>query len=532
VEEARAEEKLLRRRLKPIEAGYDSDRRCMEGTRQSILSRILDWVTNPHGNSDAPGEHTYWLYGSPGIGKTSLAHSICGMLHKQKHLAGAFFCRRDDPNLSEPKNILPTLINTLAGILPPFRSIVADCLRNDPNLTSKSMEYSLFLDLIGKLPHHPEHALVFVIDALDECGEAHSRPGILMALTDAAAQASWLKIIITSRPEADIQHFFDASTRPSHLRYDLATDQEASADLRAFAQSQFDLVASKWYLSAPWPEAPLFDRVLSRANGLFIFIKTIVLSLERCKDPTDALKATLRDSGGTGLDPLFGLYSSILKARLAPGDAEFQQVIGVLLTTAPYRSLREDAIAMLAGVKPNLVKKWVDDLSSLLYRDEAAMGGIRVRHLSISDFFFSKDSCDYQVDLRTTNVELGIACMKTMVDQLRFNICNLEDSRRANEDVIDLQSRIEENIPDALQYSSLYWSHHVCFTPNNGDRRVWGGLKEFFEGPYPLYWIEVLSIMRMVSIGAPSLRRFISWARVSGAPARHSFVFQADPTVR
>jgi hypothetical protein len=274
-------------------------------------------------------------------------------------------------------------------------------------------------------------------------------------------------------------------------------------------------------------------RVLSRANGLFVFIKTIVLALKRCKDPTDALKATLRDSDGTGLDPLYGLYSSILKARIAPGDAEFQRVIGVLLTTAPYRSLCEDAIATLAGVKPNLVKKWVDDLSSLLYRDEAAKGGIRVRHMSISDFFFSEDSpCDYQVNLCAANVELGIACMKTMVDHLRFNICNLEDSRLANEDVADLESRIEENIPDALQYSSLYWSHHLCFTPDNGDRRVWGSLKEFFEGPYPLHWIEVLSIMRMVSIGAPSLRRVISWAKVSGVPACHSFAFQADLTVR
>ena len=225
------EQELLRRRLKPVEAGYNLNRRCMEGTRKYILSRILDWVTNPHGRSDASREHTYWLYGSPGIGKSSLAHSICGKLHKQKHLAGAFFCRRDDPNLSEPKNILPTLINTLAGILPGFRSVVADCLHNDPNLTSESMEYSLFLDFIGKLPHHPEHALVFVIDALNECGDDESRRGILMALTDAAAQASWLKIIITSRPEAGIQRFFNTPTRPPHLRYDVATDHEASADL-------------------------------------------------------------------------------------------------------------------------------------------------------------------------------------------------------------------------------------------------------------------------------------------------------------
>jgi len=504
----------------------------MEGTRQSILDRVMDWVTSPHGEIDGPQRNTYWFYGSPGIGKTSLAHSICANLHKRKHLAGAFFCRRDDPNLSESKNILPTLINALAGTLPSFRTVVADRLRKDPNLTSMSMEHSLFLDFIRELPRHPEHTLAFIIDALDECGDHRSRPDILDALTDAAAQAPWLKIIITSRPEVDIQRFFDVPNQPSHFRYDLATDQRASNDLRAFAQNEFDSVASRWYLSTPWPEESLFNRVISRANGLFIFIKTVVLSLEHCEDPTEALKATVQDSDGTGLNSPYSLYSSILMARIKSGNAGFQRVIGVVLTTAPYQSLCEEAIAELAGVRPNLVKKWVDDLSSLLYRDQAAKGGIRVRHLSISDFFSSKDChCDYHVNLGESNVELGITCLKTMVDHLCFNICGLEDSRLANADVKDLQSRIEQNIPEVLQYSCFYWSDHLCFTPDNSDQRVWGSLSEFFEGAHPLFWVEVLSIMGMVPIGAPSLRKVMAWANVSTAPTYRRFSFQDHPNL-
>jgi hypothetical protein len=176
-------------------------------------------------------------------------------------------------------------------------------------------------------------------------------------------------------------------------------------------------------------------------------------------------------------------------------SAEFQRVIGVLLTTAPYRPLCEETIAELAGVDLSHVKTWVDDLSSLLYRDERVNGAIRVRHLSISDFFVSDDCpCDYQVNLQDANVQLGIACLKTMVRQLRFNICKLEDSRLANADVQDLHPRIKENISDPLQYSSRYWSNHLCFTPDNGNQAgVYGGLKEFFEGLYPLFWIEVLS---------------------------------------
>ena len=516
------EQVLLLGRLKAVDAGYDLDRGCMEGTRQSILNQTMDWVTKSEEENNGSRKNTCWFYGLPGIGKTSLAHSICEKLHEQKHLAGAFFCQRDDRELCEPRNVLPTLINKLAGAFPPFRSIVAESLRNDANLTSKSMKYSLFLDFIRNLRRQPKHTLVFVIDALDECGDSQSRPVLLKVLTDAAAHASWLKIIITSRPEGDIQRFFNSLAQSSHFSRDLATDQEASHDLRTFARSQFDSVASKWHISTSWPEESLLNRVVSQANGLFIFIKTFVFALEKCEDPEESLEATLQDSVGTGLQALYGLYSHILKVQIVHNNtAGFQRVIGVLLTTAPYRPLCEEPIAKLAGVKSNLVKKWVDALSSLLYRDEGVKGGVRVRHLSISEFFVS-DRCNYQVNLRDANTQLGIACLKAMVNQLHFNICKLEDSRLANAAIKDLQSRIEQNISDDLQYSSLYWSNHICLTPDNGDQQMWDSLTEFFEGLYSLFWIEVLSILGMVPVGAPSLRRVISWMKVSMAPACRS----------
>jgi len=381
------------------------------------------------------------------------------------------------------------------------------------------MKGSLFLELLDNLPYGPSNSLVFVIDAFDECGNNRSRPALLRLLNSAAASASWLKIIITSRPEGDIQRVFDELSQSSYLRYDLAKDQEASHDLRTFAQSEFGLVAQDWYFSPPWPEESLLDKLISRANGLFIFIKTLALALEHCADPTEFLKTTSEEAGA-GLKPLYRLYSNVLKSRIVHSNSEFQRVIGVLLTVAPHRALCEETIAELAGVGPNLVKKWVKDLNSLLSRDEGTNRGIRVRHLSISEFLVS-DDCPYiyQINLQDANVELGIACLKTMVSQLRFNICGIEDSRLANADIEDLPFRIRENISDSLQYSTLYWSNHLCFTPDGNNRRVWESLKEFFEGLCPLFWVEVLSLMGMVPKGVPCIRKVSSWAKVSPTPA-------------
>ena len=230
----------------------------MEGTRKSLLEQVITWVAN--GLDQAEGRNIYWIYGLPGIGKTSLAHSICARLHDKEQLVGAFFCRRDDQELRDPRNILPTLIRKLTIIFPHFRHIVAECLRKSPDATPESMLPTHFLDFIRKLPRLPKRTLVFVIDALDECGSAQSRQGVLEALKTATSHAPWLKVIITSREEVDIRLFFDSPSQLLHLRYDLTADQETTSDLRIFAEHRFNRVASARCLQSPWPE-PLLLRI-------------------------------------------------------------------------------------------------------------------------------------------------------------------------------------------------------------------------------------------------------------------------------
>ena len=129
-------------------------------------------------------------------------------------------------------------------------------------------------------------------------------------------------------------------------------------------------------------------------------------------------------------------------------------------------------------------------------------------------------------------MQLEIACLKTMVTKLCFNICDLEDSWLTIAEVKDLPSQIQESISDSLQYSCLHWSDHLCFHPGNRDQQVLasvlGGLKLFFEGLYPLFWVEVLGIMGMVQVGARAPRRLISWVRVSMSPTCCQFALQVD----
>src|ERR1700755_3610085 len=74
------EEAVLLGRLRPVETNYHLDSRCMDGTREFLLQEVTGWATKQPGQNKS---NIYWISGLPGIGKTSLAHSICARLEEK-----------------------------------------------------------------------------------------------------------------------------------------------------------------------------------------------------------------------------------------------------------------------------------------------------------------------------------------------------------------------------------------------------------------------------------------------------------------
>ncbi len=46
------EQDFLFRRLRPVEAGYQRNLCCMDGTRKSLLNQVMDWVANKSGQEN------------------------------------------------------------------------------------------------------------------------------------------------------------------------------------------------------------------------------------------------------------------------------------------------------------------------------------------------------------------------------------------------------------------------------------------------------------------------------------------------
>ncbi|PVF92507.1 WD40 repeat-like protein [Serendipita vermifera] len=515
------EEKLLLDRLEPVKTGYSLDRCCMEGTREVLLDNIIEWAVNPRtGHQESTGTHIYWLYGIPGVGKTSMAHSVCARLHKKGRLGGSFFCRRDDPNLADPKCVLPTLVFKLAESWGPFRRVVAEKLRSDPHLTRNSAGYNFLPQLLDMLESHPSEPLVFIIDALDECGDIQTRNSILNGLFCATSRVGWLRIIVTSRQEQDITLSFDRLLGAGHyVSEDLAANDKAQQDIRVFAQTRLSSIALECHLPDDWPGPETMDRIIMKSGGLFIFVETLWRLIKDDVEPDKRLHQTLSDASGGLSAGLYSLHSSIIETRMGQNKAAFRATMGTIIAVGMYRPLRDESVAQLAGLGTHVVRVIVDKLGSLLYRDIKENGGIRVRHLSIIDFLtWTQCPSVYRVEMGQANMTVGISCLKLMTLGLKFNICDLETSLRPNKDVPGLNERIKEKLPDVLQYGCIYWSNHLCHIADSEDSEIYGFLNDFVKDLQLLYWIEVLSLLDQVLVGNSSMRRVLSWTKVSKAP--------------
>ncbi len=130
-------------------------------------------------------------------------------------------------------------------------------------------------------------------------------------------------------------------------------------------------------------------------------------------------------------------------------------------------------------------------------------------HTSFRDFLTNKEkSGDFFVSLRDAHHQLAHSCLGLLLNDLKFNICDLESSYLANKDVNDLNSRIDNNIPPALLYACRFWDDHLEHIDFETD--LFGKLRTFFEKKL-LFWLEVLSLTSDVRLASRAVSALNVW---------------------
>ena len=515
---------LLDRMYHTPDAGYWCGNRqgCLRGTRKDVLWEIERWVTAEQ------QQHVFWLNGLAGTGKSTIAQTVAEAAFADGKLGASFFCSRDFAERSNLQAIFPTLAFQLAYQYPPFRKELLQVLKARPDVGRGSLCSQMEMLLVGPLKTAHISTLI-IIDALDECKDEEPASAILSVLSRYVDRIPCVKFFITGRPEPRIRSGFRLkSLRPITEVFRLHNVQRSLVDhdIKLFFKARLTDIAesrSDCDFTQEWPSSSDIDILCKKAAGLFIYASTVVKFVAfRHRTPTQQLDRIVSLPQSTAYEGRAGvdlLYTKILEQAAADvGTVEddeeiyshFKTVVGaVLLVSNP---LSANALSNLLRL-PN-ISTTLHTLHSLLLIPESPEDPICTFHKSFPDFLTDPNRCkneQFLVKPPVHHAEILLSCLRLMKENLKRNICNLDDYVILSE-VKDLSEKKQDCIGDALEYACQFWTKHLLGIPNNSPclQEVQRAIDQFFT-THLLHWIEVLVLVRNLDISVYSLNDIEQW---------------------
>jgi hypothetical protein len=451
----------------------------------------------------------FWIKGSAGTGKTTIAYSIAEDCRKHNVLGASFFCSRDDAECSNSRLIFTTIAYQLGLFNPLFRDEVTRALKSNPDIGNSSEAYQLEQLIVkplrvlqGSFP-----PAVVVLDALDECKERNTTSTILSSLSLYVTELRPLKFLITSRPETHINTAFKSSQlslatqRLTLHEVELGVVQD---DIERYLSSTLGRIGECYGFEGTWPATEDVHAIAQSSFGLFIFAATSVKFIEDRNycDPRGQLERLLRNAptwaeASSPHRRLDRLYSQVLDLAFPDVSLKLSGRLKVVLGSICLlqNPLSSVALEQLLGLKLYTVRQTLLHLHSVIIVPEDDAGIIRLLHPSFFDFITDPTRClnpRFLIDARAQHTLFARACLEAMVRGLRRDICGIKNPSILNTEVDDLPSRIASHIPPHLQYACRHWAWHLT---NGMASDILLNLVEEFCSKYLLYWVEVCSLL-------------------------------------
>ncbi|KAG8723340.1 hypothetical protein FRC09_003725 [Ceratobasidium sp. 395] len=486
--------------------------RCTPNTRVELLQQLQAWAC------DDKAQKIYWLNGMAGTGKTTIAYSLCEYLQTTQKLGASFFCSQRLPECRDVNRIVPSISYRLSLFSSPFRHALSHVLAEDKDLCNQVLRKqfeTLFVaplrEVMGTFPAN----VVIVVDALDECDDQSGIGKVLKILLSHAKELP-VKFFVTSRPEAAIIDQM-RKREVEEVRFELRLHEIKNTIV------QQDIAT---YLTAKLVRAKLSDAELSilveRSGVLFIYAATVIrfIKFDNFSSSTERLKLVL-DASATSTNEsdqaLDELYTAILKAGLelnglTRSEKERREMV-LRHAVCAREPLSIDVMAGLIQANNTMqVSAALRSLQSVLSVSESEIIG--TLHESFPNYLLNHArSGRFYCDPGRHHAQMARQCFSLIkVPSPPFNICKLESSYLLDEEVPDIDQRVDQAISQALLYACRYWAAHLERADHNEDcsRLLYEFLSERL-----LLWMEAMNLTEQMWEGVDMMRKAQSWSRVS-----------------
>lgn len=547
---------------------------CQKGTRLKLLEEIVNWAVK--GNSKV-----LWLQGMAGTGKSAVACSVCQRLAELGLLGAGFFFKRGGGDQATPDKFFATIAHQLLSTRRSTESHIIETInKNNGIIRSDAKADDQFEQLIlqplrsSNGSTQNSQTTIIVIDALDECvdSETTTISDVLRLLNKAMVEhCTLLKVFITSRLENRVKRALDSThIGPEVLPLDDINRESGAEDIKLFLDKELERIRDCYGLASGWPGSDSVDRLVARADRLFIFAATAVLFIEDedIADPEGNLKSVLdpqKKFQGSRLDATYTpILDQLLRQRTPKGvtprsknDREiitkrFRKVLGsIILLAEPLSAV---SLAELLGIPLTEVKTALVSLRSVLKIPSDNNLPIELLHLSFRDFLVDEGKDEeylpFWVDERKHHARLAHRCLKVLKEgkHLTKDICKLGKLGTTREKIT--RKRVDEHLPAHVQYACLYWVHHWKEGSKEKSDAERGDMKgdNMKDGPseeddmkmddespvdvflrtHFLHWLEALGLLGKATDSINMISQLLELANVrpQSIPVSHITVYQ------
>ena len=487
----------------------------MEGTRADILADIVDWIYK----SEPDTPRVLWLYGQAGKGKSAIAHTIANWFKSLGALGSCFCFASDQQAERRHEKIFTTIAHDLADRDPTLKRIIAEVIADDKALSTtrdvKQQWQKFILDPISKAAASMVGRVVIVIDALDETGVEASRKHILSVLASAqvAQLPSTFRVLITSRPLLDIMEALQPIPHITSRSMNDISTASAEHDIRLYVSDQLGKLTDRFTAAEISYLVRLADGLFEWARLACKFIKSHKAGFTATERYADLISA----SPGKSKELLDEMYLTILRDVVEDDPkalSRFRSVMRQILWT--QEPLPMESLSVMRCEFPDNdvsdVKAILDPMGALLSGIADVSTPVRALHASFYDFLVDPArSMEFAIKVEDAHCQLAWACVRVMQTGLCFNICQLETSYRPNSEVTDLERRVHKYIPAHLSYACRLWAIHIeeiQFVRNLAQEM------ELLLKNKLLFWIEALSLLKVLNVVPSHLVSIASWLKV------------------
>ncbi|KAJ5746418.1 hypothetical protein N7520_011600 [Penicillium odoratum] len=504
---------------------YDNDHiDCLPGTQTELLQGIEDWA------SSSDGKCIFWLRVMAGTGNSTISRTAARRLKVKNALDASFFFKRGEGDRGNAKCLFPTLIDQLVRTNPRFVPAVREAVEDDPNISNKVLREQfekLILKPLLTIQLKQVISTVVIIDALDECDKEDDIRAILQLLPQVReAKSVQLRFLLTSRPESGIRRGFQgiAENHQDLILHEIP-QPVIEHDIMLYLQYQLSMIREERSLPSSWPGDEAINILAEGAVPLFISAATICRFIgDENWNPEVRLQVILADQANY-VSKMDSTYMPVLNQLLAGQDEwesqqlarEFKEIVGVIILLAA--PLTVHALSRLLDLEEATVNNRLNRLHSVL--DIPANVGVPVRllHLSFRDFLLDhkKKNSPFWVDEKENHQKIATHSLVLMQKSLRRNICNLSFEGITRQEIT--QQTIDQYLPPELQYACRNWTQHL--KKSQDSTKLDKTLR--FLNQHFLQWMEVLSILGMVSEVIEAINRLQSGIKDDGLPQLAAF---------